>query len=86
MLKLFSIFKTGFKTIFTSPFWLVYFIYKLLFCLIMFFKNFFIVILYFFQGKSIFQTKEDKAIKKLKEEDQKMLDLRREEALRNVDY
>ena len=66
MLKLFSIFKDGFIAIFTSPFWLLYLIYKMIICLILFFKN-------------------DKAIKALKEQDQKMLDQRREEALKNVD-
>ena len=85
MLKLFSIFKDGFIAIFTSPFWLLYLIYKMIICLILFFKNAFIEIFKFFKGDSIFVTKNDKAIKALKEQDQKMLDQRREEALKNVD-
>lgn len=85
MLKLFSIFKDGFIAIFTSPFWLLYLIYKMVICLILFFKNAFIGIFKFFKGDSIFVTKKDKAIKALKEQDQKMLDQRREEALKNVD-
>lgn len=85
MLKLFSIFKDGFIAIFTSPFWLLYLIYKMIICLILFFKNAFIGIFKFFKGYSIFVTKNDRAIKALKEQDQKMLDQRREEALKNVD-
>lgn len=85
MLKLFSIFKDGFIAIFTSPFWLLYLIYKMIICLFLFFKNAFIGIFTFFKGDSIFVTKNDKAIKALKEQDQKILDQRREEALKNVD-
>ena len=39
MLKLFSIFKDGFIAIFTSPFWLLYLIYKMIICLILFFNT-----------------------------------------------
>ena len=85
MLKLFSIFKDGFIAIFTSPFWLLFLVYKMIICLILFFKNAFIAIFMFFKGDSIFSNKNDKAIKVLKEQDQKILDQRREEALKNVD-
>ena len=82
MLKLFSIFKDGFIAIFTSPFWLLFLVYKMIICLILFFKNAFIGIFTFFKGDSIFSNKNDKV---LKEQDQKILDQRREEALKNVD-
>ena len=86
MLKLFNIFKSGFIAIFTSPFWILFLLYKMIICLLIYFKNLFIQIIYFFQCKSIFVTKEYLAIELLKKEDQETLNQRREEALKNVDY
>lgn len=85
MIKLFDIFKTGLITLLTSPFWLLFFIYKMIFCLIMYFVTLIKVTIDFFKGKHIFNTKEDRAITILRNEDQQIQDQRRDEAMKNAD-
>lgn len=85
MLKLFDIFKTGLITLLTSPFWLLYFIYKMIFCLIIFIITLIKAIIDFFKGKPIFNTREDRAIETLRNEDQQALEQRRKEAMKNAD-
>ena len=85
MIKLFSIFKTGFITIFTSPFWLVYFLFKMVYCLICYLINLFRAIFLFFNGKPVFSTREDRGIELMRHQDQQELESRRNEALKNAD-
>lgn len=63
MLKLFSIFKDGFIAIFTSPFWLLYLIYKMIICLILFFKNAFMGIFKFLKAILFLSLKMIKQLK-----------------------
>ena len=85
MIKLFSIFKTGFITIFTSPFWLAYFLFKMIYCLLNYIIILFKSIILFFKGKPVFSTREDRAIELMRQQDQQELESRRNEALKNAD-
>lgn len=85
MIKLFSIFKTGFITIFTSPIWLSYFIIKMIICFFIYLFNLFKASFLFFSGKPVFSTREDRAIELMRQQDQQELEARRNEALKNAD-
>lgn len=85
MSKLFNLFKYGFITIFTSPLWLLFFIYSFIKCIILFFVFLFKAIILFFSGKSIFESKEDRAIKIMKQKESEELAIRRMEALKDAD-
>lgn len=85
MLKLFNLFKNGFITLFTLPFWLVWFLIKMIICLIVYFITLIKAIIDFFQGKLIFKTKEDKAIDILRQNEEDEMRMKREEAMRNAD-
>lgn len=85
MVKLFNIFKSGFFAIFTCPLWIVFFVYKIIESLIVFFIYLIRATILFFQGKSIFKSREDRAIELLKEQDAEQLAERRREAMRNAD-
>lgn len=82
--KLFGLFKRGFVTIFTSPFWLTFFIYKMIEGLFIYIYYLFKAIIQFFKGGSLFEDKTDLAIKKLIKADEEALAKRREEALNDV--
>ena len=60
--KIFDLFKYGLITLFTAPFWIIY----------------------FFQGKTIFTTKEDKIIAALDKKEIEDKEKRRQEVLNNV--
>ena len=85
MLKLFEIFKNGLIAFFTFPFWLVWFLIRMIICLVIFFITLIKAIISFFQGKPVFVTKEDKAIDLLRKNEEDELARKREEALRNAD-
>lgn len=84
MSKLFNLFKYGFITIFTSPVWLLYFVYSLIKGIILFIINLFKAIILFFMGKSIFNTREDKAIIIMKQKEAEEQAQKRTEALNDV--
>jgi len=84
MSKLFNLFKYGFITIFTSPVWLLYFAYSLVKGIILFIINLFKAIILFFMGKSIFNTREDKAIIIMKQKEAEEQAQKRTEALNDV--
>lgn len=81
MEKLFNLFKYGFITILTSPFWLLYFIFEFVKGLGLYIFYLFKAIILFFRGDSIYVNNNDKAIFKLKKEDEQALAERRREAL-----
>ncbi len=85
MIKLFNLFKYGFITIFTSPIWILFFIYSILKCLVLFIYNLFKNIILFFCGKEIFFTKEDKAIEILKVKESEDLEKKKLEALNDAE-
>lgn len=85
MLKLFDIIKQGLITFFTLPFWVVWFLIRMVICLVIYFITLFKAIILFFQGKPVFTTKEDKAIIIMIQNEEDELARRREEALKNAD-
>ena len=85
MLKLFDIIKQGIITLITSPFWLAYFLIRMVICLFIYLITLFKAIIIFFQGKPVFTTREDKAIQLMIQEEEEKMAQRREEALKNAD-
>lgn len=85
MKKILDLFIDGLKTILTAPFWLTFFIYKMLESLILFIFLGIKAIIMFFKGRSIFDSKEDKAIEIMKQQDLEAIEQRKKEALKNAE-
>lgn len=82
--KIFDLFKYGLITLFTAPFWIIYYIFLFIKGLVINIVLGFKAIIYFFQGKTIFTTKEDKIIAALDKKEIEDKEKRRQEVLNNV--
>ena len=82
--KIFEWFKYGWITLFTAPFWIIYYIFLFIKGLVINIVLGFKAIIYFFQGKTIFTTKEDKIIAALDKKEIEDKEKRRQEVLNNV--
>jgi hypothetical protein len=82
--KIFDLFKYGLITLFTAPFWIIYYIFWFIKGLVINIVLCFKAIIYFFQGKTIFTTKEDKIIAALDKKEIEDKEKRRQEVLNNV--
>ena len=84
MNKLFELFKYGLITLFTAPFWIIYYVFLLIKGLIINLVLGVKAIIFLFQGKTIFTTKEDKIIAALDKKEIEDKEKRRQEVLNNV--
>lgn len=84
MNKIFDLFKYGLITLFTAPFWIIYYIFLFVKGLIINIVVGIKAIIYFFQGRTIFTTKEDKIIEALNKKEIEDKEKRRQEVLNNV--
>ena len=84
MNKLYELFKYGLITLFTAPFWIIYYVFLLIKGLIINIVLGVKAIIFFFQGKTIFTTKEDKIIAALDKKEIEDKEKRRQEVLNNV--
>ena len=84
MNKIFDLFKYGLITLFTAPFWIIYYIFLFIKGLVINIVLGIKAIIFFFQGKTIFTTKEDKIIEALNKKEIEDKEKRRQEVLNNV--
>lgn len=81
MAKLLDTIKQGFLGIVTLPFWLVVLLLQAVFGILLFPYYLIKGTVVFFKGGSLFVTREDRAIVKLRQQDAEALAARRTEAL-----
>ena len=83
--KIFDLFKYGFITLFTAPFWIIWYVFLVIKGLVI---NIFLgikAIIYYFMGKDLFRTREDKIIEALDRKEIEDKEKKRQEVLNNVD-
>lgn len=85
MTKLLSLIKYGLLSIILLPFYLLFFIYKLITSLFINIYYLFKSIFMIFYGKSIFKINEEIALNYLIELDNKLIDNKRKDALKYVE-
>ena len=85
MTKLLSLIKYGLLSIILLPFYLLFFIYKLIASLFINIYYLFKSIFMIFYGKSIFKINEEIALNYLIELDNKLIDNKRKDALKYVE-
>ena len=81
---IFEIFKYGLITLFTAPFWIIYYIFLVVKGLVINIYLMIKAVILFFMGKSIFDLKEDKTIIILKQRELEEKEKRRKEVIDNA--